>query len=304
MNRNRREFVAGLVGAVGSSRMLATSQAAVSAPQPIAGVETIQDVIDLIIAQILAEPLEQTIDTVKVGNPSQKVTGIASTFLPTFDVLKRAHAIGANLVIPHEPTWYNHYDRVEHLQGDPVYEAKMRFLEDTGLVIWRFHDYSHRMKPDVIVHGVVRRLGWENYQTWADDDRLYDIPEISFEDLVQRCKTRLGISHLKVVGDPGTKCRRAAIFTGWGSSGILDDDQVLYLVKKKADVVICGESAEWVTCEYVRDAMEAGIGKGLIILGHAASEEPGTADVVEWLQPLIPDVKVTFVPAGDPFRFL
>ena len=101
MNRNRREFVAGLMGAVGSSRMLATSQAAVSGPQPIAGVETIQDVIDLIIAQILVEPLEQTIDTVKVGNPSQPITGVASTFLPTFDVLKRAHAIGANLVIPH-----------------------------------------------------------------------------------------------------------------------------------------------------------------------------------------------------------
>ncbi len=68
--------------------------------------------------------------------------------------------------------------------------------------------------------------------------------------------------------------------------------------------MICGESAEWVTCEYVRDAMETGIGKGLIILGHAASEEPGTADVVEWLQPLIPHVPVRFVPAGDPFRFL
>ena len=259
--------------------------------------------ITLIVSEILPKPLERTIDTVKLGDPSQPITGVASTFMPTFDVLRRAHAIGANLVIPHEPTWYNHYDKVEHLQGDPVYEVKMRFLEDSGLVIWRFHDYSHRMKPDVIVHGVVRRLGYGDCQTYPDDDRIYAIPEISFEDLVQRCKFRLGISHLKVVGETGTKCRRIAIFTGWGSSGILDDDQVLYLVNQKADVVICGESAEWVTCEYVRDAVEAGIGKGLIVLGHAASEEPGTADVVEWLQPLIPEVKVTFVPAGDPFQF-
>ena len=302
MNRNRREFVTGLVATAGSAGVLASSgMPAVKRP---ARVETIQDVIDLIVSEILPEPLERTIDTVKTGDSSQPVTGVASTCMPTFDVLKRAHAIGANLVIPHEPTWYNHYDKVDHLQGDPVFEAKMRFLEDTGLVIWRFHDYSHRMKPDVIVRGVVKRLGYDDYQTDPDDDRLYDVPGISFEHLVQRCKSRLGISHLKVVGDPGTKCRRVAIFTGWGSSGILDDDQVLYLVKKKADVVICGESAELVTCEYVRDAVEAGIGKGLIILGHAASEEPGTADVVEWLQPLIPEVKVTFVPAGDPFRFL
>ncbi len=302
MNQNRREFATGLVAAVGSARVLGSSgMTAVKRP---ARVETIQDVIDLIVSEILPEPLERTIDTVKVGDPSQPITGVASTFMPTLNVLKRAHALGANLVIPHEPVWYNHYDKVDHLQGDPVFQAKMRFLEDTGLVIWRFHDYSHRIRPDVIVRGVVRRLGYEDYQTDPDDDRLYDIPAISFKNLVQRCKSRLGISHLKVVGDPGTKCRRVAIFTGWGSSGILDDDQVLYLVKKKADVVICGESAEWVTCEYVRDAMEAGIGKGLIILGHAASEEPGTADVVGWLQPLIPEVKVTFVPAGDPFRFL
>ncbi len=161
MNRNRREFVAGLVAAAGSARVLAGSE--MPALQRPAKVQTIQDVIDLIISEILPEPLERTIDTVKVGDPSQPIRGVASTFLPTFDVLKRAHASGANLVIPHEPTWYNHYDRVEHLQGDPVYEAKMRFLEDTGLVIWRFHDYSHRMKPDVIVRGVVRRLGYEDW---------------------------------------------------------------------------------------------------------------------------------------------
>ena len=273
MNRNRRQFVAGLMGAVGATRVVARSQGTAGST---ARVETIQDVIDLIVGEILPQPLERTIDTVKVGDPSRKISGVASTFLPTLNVLKRAHALGANLVIPHEPTWYNHYDKVEHLQGDSVYEAKRRFLEETGLVIWRFHDYSHRMQPDVIVRGVVRRLGYESYQTDSEDDRLYDIPAISFEDLVHRCKSRLGIPHLKVVGDPGTQCRRIAVFTGWGSSGILDDDQILYLVQKKADVVICGESAEWVTCEYVRDAIEAGIGKGLIILGHAHSEEPGT----------------------------
>jgi hypothetical protein len=53
----------------------------------------------------------------------------------------------------------------------------------------------------------------------------------------------------------------------------------------------------------VRDAIDQGQKKALIILGHANSEEPGMKWLVNWLQPRLPDVRVTHLPAGDPFRF-
>ena len=53
---------------------------------------------------------------------------------------------GFNLIITHEPTFYDHYDKTDALaaEGDPVYAAKAALIKKQGLVIWRFHDYWHR----------------------------------------------------------------------------------------------------------------------------------------------------------------
>ena len=65
-----------------------------------------------------------------------------------------------------------------------------------------------------------------------------------------------------------------------------------------------GEVREWETSEYARDAVAQGRDKALIVLGHAKSEEPGMAYLVEWLQPLVPGVTITHVPVGDAFRYV
>jgi len=52
----------------------------------------------------------ETVDTFKAGNPETVVKGIATSFSATLDVCQRAHAAGRNLLIMHEPTFYNHTD--------------------------------------------------------------------------------------------------------------------------------------------------------------------------------------------------
>jgi NIF3 (NGG1p interacting factor 3) protein len=52
----------------------------------------------------------ETVDTFKAGNPDAAVTGIAVTMMATLDVLERAAASEKNLIITHEPTFYNHLD--------------------------------------------------------------------------------------------------------------------------------------------------------------------------------------------------
>ncbi len=69
----------------------------------------------------------------------------------------------------------------------------------------------------------------------------------------------------------------------------------------KPDVLICGEVNEWETPEYVRDAIDLGNNIGLVVTGHAPSEEAGMEYVVEWLQKLFTEQKVTFIASGDPF---
>ena len=73
------------------------------------------------------------------------------------------------------------------------------------------------------------------------------------------------------------------------------------MLQKDIDVLVVGEVSEWETSEYVRDAAAAGMKKGLIILGHAPSEEPGMAYAAAWLRELVPGVPVFHVPSTDAF---
>ncbi len=54
--------------------------------------------------------LEPTVDTFKAGDPDSRVNGIAVTMMATLDVLQRAAAHGDNLIITHEPTFFDHLD--------------------------------------------------------------------------------------------------------------------------------------------------------------------------------------------------
>jgi hypothetical protein len=67
-------------------------------------------------------------------------------------------------------------------------------------------------------------------------------------------------------------------------------------------VLLCGEVREWEACEWVRDAAFCGRRKGLIVVGHSASEEGGMAYLADWLRPHLPAIAITHVPCGDPLR--
>ena len=86
---------------------------------------TIQDVIDTILDQIPGGRLEETVDTVKCGDPTQPVSGIVTTFLASYDVIKTAIELGANFIITHEPTFYDHPDDVTKFEGHAVCDANV-----------------------------------------------------------------------------------------------------------------------------------------------------------------------------------
>ena len=68
------------------------------------------------------------------------------------------------------------------------------------------------------------------------------------------------------------------------------------------DVAVGGETAEsGGNAEYILDAAADGQKKGMILLGHMMSEDWGMREVAEWLRPLVPEVTVEWMPAGEPF---
>ena len=241
----------------------------------------------------------ETVDTFKAGNPDETVTGVALTMMATMDVLERAAASGKNLIITHEPTFYNHLDKLDVLPGkekDPVLAAKLAFIAEHHLVVWRFHDHWHRRTPDGIEAGMARALGWEKQQD-PENQYLFAVPETTLASLTAGLKKKLDIHVLRVVGDPHLKIRKVALVPG--ASGF--QKETLALERDDVDALVTGEPREWETVEYVADAVTQGKHKGLIILSHIPSEQSGMEECTRWLKTFVTEVPVEFVPAKDPF---
>ncbi len=237
-----------------------------------------------------------TVDTFKAGDPDTPITGIATTHLATLDVLQRAAANGKNLVISHEPVFYNHLDRTEPLAGDAVLAEKRAFIEKNHIVVFRFHDHWHRRQPDGINEGVFRKMGWERFLR-ADETALFDVPETTLKEMADQLKERLGASVVRAVGNPKAKFTKVAMLPGAAGSAT----QIKMLERDDVEVLLIGETPEWETVEYVRDAITEGKAKALVLLGHANSEEAGMENCATWLRGFVTDVPVEFIPAKDPF---
>ncbi len=233
----------------------------------------------------------QTVDTFKAGAPETAVKGIATTGMATFDLLRRAATAGKNFVITHEPTFYNHTDQTTGLENDPTYEAKQRFIRDHNLVIFRFHDHAHALRPDPLVAGSARMLGWTQYAS-PTEPRMYVLPPTTLRALATDVARRLNGRAIRVAGDPDMNVSRIALGPGYGVPALAPS----------FDVAVGGEAAEsGGNAEYVVDAAAAGQKKGMILLGHMMSEDFGMKEVADWLRTFLPDVPIEWVPAGEPF---
>ena len=235
-----------------------------------------------------------TVDTIKAGEPSTPVTGIATTFLDTMDVLREANRRGANLVITHEPTFYNHLDDTSFFADDSVYREKLAFIQQNHMVVFRLHDAIHLTSPDHIATGFIQELGWQNYMV-GDNPSLVTIPKTTLLKLSRDLAAKLDAQTLRVVGDPNLEVTRVAIRLG--AAGL--QKQVTAL-RGDVEVLLAGESAEWEAVEYVRDASIQGRHKALVLVGHEVSEEAGMKKCAEDLRPLFPNLLVIHIPTGQP----
>lgn len=255
---------------------------------------TARQVIERIQKNIGVPWREKTVDTFKTGDPDTPVTGIATSFMSTFDVLKRAAASGKNLVITHEPTFWNHEDKTSDFSNDPVFQAKHEFIEKNKIVIFRFHDHWHMRRPDGIQMGIIENLGWEKYRA-GESTRQFVLPETTLSTLAKYLQQKTKARAVRIIGNPQLQIRNVSLEAGSTTlQGIIRPLQ-------QSDVVIAGEVREWEGVEYIQDAITSGAKKALIILGHAPSEDPGMTYCAKWLKTFISEVPVEAVPAGDPF---
>jgi putative NIF3 family GTP cyclohydrolase 1 type 2 len=240
--------------------------------------------------------IPNTVDVIKEGDPSTPVSGIATCMFATKDVLKQAVGKGCNLIVTHEPVYYNHLDETAQFQSDPVFLEKRKYIQDHKLVIWRFHDYIHSINPDGILSGMVVKLGWGKYTVKNELDNFI-LPETTLTGLFKNLKKTFPENAFYVVGNPEMKLSKVRLAVGAPGS----NKHIRLLEDKNVDVVLAGEAPQWETYEYARDAVQQGKSKAVISLSHINSEEAGMDYCADWLKTFIKNVPISFIECGPSY---
>ncbi len=262
---------------------------------PPASGTTAQQLIERIRGAIGVPWREKTIDGVKAGDPATVLTGVAVTVAARLETLRRAAAAGCNLVITQEPVFYGPNDEPGNRAKDPVYLAKKAYIEQAGLVVWRFTDHWSARRPDPRVAALADALEWPGGPGGAGE-HIYRIPDAPLSSVIAHVRGRLGIrGGLRSVGPSDLQVRTVLLSPG------TTDMATTMAGLKHADVVIAGEPREWEVVPYVLDAREAGAAKALIAVGRIVSEEPGMRACAAWIRTLAPGLRVEALPVADPF---
>jgi len=246
---------------------------------------------------------KRTVDGYKIGDPETEITGIAVTWMATFEVIEKAIENKCNLIVTHEPTFFNHRDEIEEFKDDPAYIKKRKLLEAHNIVVYRIHD-SWDLYPEYgIQDSFAKQLGLSKIAAKFSQNRpeitglnsIFEIEPTTFNDFIRIVKQKMGHPSLRAVGDLNKKIRKIGLgFGGWGSSFNVFQD----CMRMGADVYVAGEMTEWSILRYAEDA-----GMCVIVVGHTRSETAGMQNCANFLSMHFPNVKIIFLDAGDPYKY-
>ena len=238
-----------------------------------------------------------TCDTLKAGNPNIETDKVAISMFATPMVVKKAREWGAQLLIVHEPTYYNHMD---DFSDDKIECEKRKLIENSGITIYRFHDHPHFTTPDIIATGELKAFDLKGKIEYTD---VFDLVRIHLDEpmtpleLARRIEKYCGIKHLRICGSRDVECN--VISCMFGTPGKVFDE----LKNEKCEILLTGEACEWSLGEYARDAAQLGYKKSLIIMGHIGSERDGMKYVVELLKNRYPKLDVRYFECGEVYSY-
>lgn len=289
----------------------------------------IQEVIDKIKAYSRGitqegKPIDDatTRDQVLYGETDKECTGIVTTCFASVDVIKKAHELGANLIIPHEALFWNHGDHRDWLeeQKNSVYLRKKTLLDEYGITVWRNHDYIHSGLPDEnggwydgIFRGFFHETGLEKYYApkigapvkFAGMPIDLVFPEgIKVKDLAHKIIVGANLNGIRTIGDPETIVQRVSI--PMHCIGFADKETITTLDMTHTDCLITMELIDYTVNEYMRDGMMLGDNKAILAVGHFNVEEPGMKYMLNWLPEALgtKEIPMTFVQSGDMNTFI
>lgn len=239
---------------------------------------------------------KRTCDTLKAGSPDRVVKKVAVTCFDPVDVIRRAADWGADLLITHEPTYYDHWEERGDLVAIPL---KRKIIEDSGMTIYRYHDHPHIAPTDLIYSGVMEALGLEIALKRTGHFGMYrqTLPEpVTPRELAKRIEEKLNIAHVRICGAADEPMTTLSMAVG-AAAGILEE------LDGEGQIVVTGETCEWRECEYARDLAALGFKKALLLLGHCGSERQGMRFVADMLRNAHPELEVKYFDTDEVYTY-
>ena len=241
---------------------------------------------------------EVTCDTIKAGGPDKELHKVAITMFATVDTVKKAMEWGADMLIVHEPTYYDHMEVIRN--ETPVIRAKRELIEKSGMTVYRYHDRMHHREIDQIPEGEVHYLGLKGKTEKTPYSASYlftsDEPVTAME-LAEKMEKDLNIAHVRIAGTRNKKSTKIALCFGT-PGGVFD-----LLQMDDVEIVLTGEACEWMLGEYARDADALGFNKTLIVMGHIGSERDGMRLLAEKLKKAYPVFETKYIECGEVYTY-
>lgn len=238
-----------------------------------------------------------TCDTLKAGDPNKELKKVAVTMFATVEVVKKAKEWGADMLIVHEPTYYDHFENIEDL---PVVVAKRKLIEESGITIYRYHDYMHHREVDQIPEGEIYYLGLKGNveKTPYSASYLFTANEpITALELANKMEKVLDIKKVRIAGTRNKKSTKIALCFGT-PGGVFE-----LLCDPNVEIVLTGEACEWKLAEYARDANTLGMNKTLIVMGHIGSERDGMRLLAKRLSENHTEFETRYIECGEVYTY-
>jgi hypothetical protein len=271
---------------------------------------TVKDVADRLAKQF--GPDWKPDGSLSVGSPTATVTGIATSWSPTMDVLSRAVAKKQNLVLSMEPAFWTGKPaegrsmNPDQMKDDPTFKLKRAYIDKNQLNVLHIRYGWVARSEDGQLKGLAHALAWEkNYKPragvapWAKGNNAFSVPATTFGNLVKGMKQQLKAKAIRCIGDPNLRVSNVALAHGYF---LVPDLERVLADNPNADVVVCGEPCEWEAGPYFMDLIASGQKKAMIILGSQVSSEPGMSELAAWVRTFVNEVPVEWQPAGEPFQ--
>ena len=257
---------------------------------------------------------EKTRDKILYGNPDVECTGIVTTIYASVDVIRKAHELGANLIIAHEALLWNRGDLQDWLieSQNKTYLDKTKLLDEYGITVWRCHDYIHSGIPhngdyiDGIFYGLVKESGWENavVKRTVEGAIFFECEATTPREIGQNIIKKWNLNGLKCIGNMDCKVNKVLV-----CGHVMEGNDAKPLIKRidaeDINLLLPLELIDYTLTEYIKDSAQLGYNRAILAAGHFNLEEPGMKYMLTWLDDAIgKHIDSHFVQAGDMYTYM